>query len=993
MRKKIFLIHGTGQKDGLGRESGGDLDTVSSNAFYGVWMEKIVDEQLEDDARYGVNYEFDFINYQEGLTHLDAHSGCDLYLPDFPLDALSPRLQMHMVRRSEAVDERCKLYEAVDQIRSAFYDRSNRFSEHWKNLHNRLLKQSGKYLKEKKYYEVRTARLYTELLFGVVRQIFNHGASEVTQRIEQYLRGNKFKTLRDDLAGAIDSDVKDEVLNSIDQHHVDERLMVDESSRADYGCMYRMKDGDHLLSSLIETLSVVTGTYFLIPHIKGVTEPTIQSKLTDWGTTLTGKIYEHLHELNGLLNQILDANPDHRNVKLMNDRCGQLKQFFDNFTYKSLMKDYEPRADLFQVHVTEEASGRPVRDLEVVFNVTQGDINLTPHQHETDKSAKNLVVKTDDQGYAAVRILGTDEQNDFGITATYDDQNFLSFPRTLELSDDYFKEHPNPDSIELQFFDYLDEGEEEGVESSGGNIDRIEEGTDTDSDRAVQVQQQMIDRHLRYLHENDVRLIRIDDHHPYTPAILEKLESLQDDGLIDSITLSSLPRGEHQPKEDQLCGADLIYRQFIKDTPADNDGLEKLCHATHLQDLHIEEDDMAIELSKLIGSRFSKVDMTKGLMRINSEANYENILQDTGWDTKITEYEQGLNKVLPRIDLTLHRLTYLIPPESGDYESEVDWSPFKYPAKYFLATPEEKQYLLREEYAQEKGRKVTFLCALSPFCDPDAGEPQINVASALNYLNDYYNFDYFMYAYGSMLLSTRRISEERISLDLSKLVSKIGSPSDGGHPGAATGSPEANPNFPVQRFDKVDHRNFSEYLYYISQFVEEHTPLEHHNLEELYPNQFEAGTRKNLDDLEKKAYHLNLRGSEGVAKILFASRVFTDQDEGDLTVPLALSHLIRNYPGPDYVFYSLSTSNLVLRNVNDQHLTLDLDKVARILGTHQDGGHQRAAICKPRFHPEFPEDQFDFIGDDNLKNYVDYIGDTLQQDYEFSEVDIRKAST
>jgi len=84
MRKKIFIIHGKGVNRGIGKEGGGDLDTVSSSAFYMVWAKNALKEELGREPVYGEDFEVDFINYSEGVSHLAVHSGCDIYLPDFP---------------------------------------------------------------------------------------------------------------------------------------------------------------------------------------------------------------------------------------------------------------------------------------------------------------------------------------------------------------------------------------------------------------------------------------------------------------------------------------------------------------------------------------------------------------------------------------------------------------------------------------------------------------------------------------------------------------------------------------------------------------------------------------------------------------------------------------------------------------------------------------------------------------------------------------------
>ena len=51
-RKKVFIIHGKGMRDGMGKESGGDLDTVASNVFYAVWAQNHLKEVLGREPVY-----------------------------------------------------------------------------------------------------------------------------------------------------------------------------------------------------------------------------------------------------------------------------------------------------------------------------------------------------------------------------------------------------------------------------------------------------------------------------------------------------------------------------------------------------------------------------------------------------------------------------------------------------------------------------------------------------------------------------------------------------------------------------------------------------------------------------------------------------------------------------------------------------------------------------------------------------------------------------
>ena len=83
-RLKVFVIHGRGAtpRHPDVSEEGGDLDTISSNVFYGVWAHAI-----------GAPHEFTFVQYHDGLLKtLWEFENADIYIPDLPLDTV-PHLE------------------------------------------------------------------------------------------------------------------------------------------------------------------------------------------------------------------------------------------------------------------------------------------------------------------------------------------------------------------------------------------------------------------------------------------------------------------------------------------------------------------------------------------------------------------------------------------------------------------------------------------------------------------------------------------------------------------------------------------------------------------------------------------------------------------------------------------------------------------------------------------------------------------------------------
>ena len=980
-RKKVFVIHGLGEKDGLGRESGGDLDTVASNAFLSAWIK----DEIKGAAVYGEDYEYDFVNYSEGLRHLDIHPGCDLYLPDFPLDALPPRLEMHRIRNEEEAFLRRDFYLELEKIRKLFYLNPAPFPAAWKESFNALFKNGRKVKSEREFHEIKMAREYAGLFLAVARQIkADGGPGEVTELIADYLFGTKFRDTREKLQNLFASNTKQNIIDELPQKLVRERLLVADSAGFDFACRGRLDWRDQLMGPWVEGVSVFSSTCLLIKKLDECLSPDAKKDLAAWLEGIKKSLLASASELLDLIERVDEANPNNSNVQKMLRHLNEVVSYWDSISYRSIIEFNRASSEDLAVQITESQTGRPVENLEVLFNVSEGPARLSAPD-APDNKVKNMAVPTNENGIARAR-LDCEQGEKFGVTVTHNDLDFITYPENLALSKKYFEEHPDPDSIEFRLVEYLS-GEEQRQET-GSNIDRIEAGDEVASRRALQVQCELIERDVKYLAEQDVRLVRLDDHHPYTPAILQQLEELVEKDLIEAVVTSSKPRGQEQPIELARCGADLIYDQFIKGTSADNPGLSRLREEAHYQDLHIKRVELALEISKLIGSKYDKTEITERLSEVKTEAEIENIMEAQGWDQEVREYEETLEKLLPRLEKATYRIRLVNPPQDRDYCSAAGWRRFLHPLKLIFG--DKNGQFFKELYARSRNEAVTIFCALSPFCDASIGEPSINVASALNYLRRFYKMDYFFYAYGSFLLSTRRVNEEGFTIDLSNLVSQIGSPADGGHAAAATGSPNSKPAFPEERFDRVSAENFAEYIYYLTDITMQVTGLEMlQDIEELPPQNLEVGMPDVLERLDKEVYKLTLSGPRGELDICTVMGLRTGKNEVDLTMPLALVYLKQKY-SMDYLFYSLSPNKLIMRNVHDDVELIDLDETARKLGTFRDGGHPRAAACQPRFNPKFDEKNFQYIIDENMEEYVHFLGSRLIEELPFEQFEVEE---
>ncbi|MEW5692186.1 MAG: DUF4339 domain-containing protein [Candidatus Hydrogenedentota bacterium] len=316
---------------------------------------------------------------------------------------------------------------------------------------------------------------------------------------------------------------------------------------------------------------------------------------------------------------------------------------------------------------------------------------------------------------------------------------------------------------------------------------------------------------------------RFDDHHPWTNEILNTLVRLKEENVIEHFALSGPKKGESQTKEEQKCGTDMIYESLIKDTEINNSGIEELTRLAHVQDLHIIEDRNAIDISKLIGSRHSKIEMVQRLMHIKSKDEIDNILNTTGWRLEVIKYERELQQYCKKILKNLVLIEFRTPVKDGNYLDRLSGIRkflSRLVNKISFNTIDISKFL----YRSDRTNTHKIYISLSPY--QSGKESRINIASAINYLKEKLDMDYFFYTYGSSLMTTRKVNEMDTALDLGVLMSVIGSSEDGGHPSAATCKPSKNPNFPKEKFQRLKSDNFLDYCGYIATRIRAHTSLE-----------------------------------------------------------------------------------------------------------------------------------------------------------------------
>ena len=331
----------------------------------------------------------------------------------------------------------------------------------------------------------------------------------------------------------------------------------------------------------------------------------------------------------------------------------------------------------------------------------------------------------------------------------------------------------------------------------------------------------------RALREVGSRFVRIDDHHPLDSKQIELLERLKSEGLAGEYMMSGPIKGEgEQAEEERTCGSDLVHRAMLEGTEFDAPGLDELRRLAHQQDLHLIKDPddrehpdyLAVDLSKLIGSKYSRIDMTQQLMFVRSYVSIREIMNTTGWRQIVDEYEVELERTCPKLEENLALIEYLVPEDIEEYRGSMG-------AASMLGSIVKKitfgkvDLELKAIQSKLPSRTHKILITLAPF--QSRKEHRINVASAINYLKRYYSFDYFFFAWGSSLLTTRRFKDEDTTINLSEFMPIMGGPGDGGHASAATCKPPSNAAWPAHRFSKLNRHNFLDYANYIAGRIKE----------------------------------------------------------------------------------------------------------------------------------------------------------------------------
>ncbi|PKN01764.1 MAG: hypothetical protein CVU77_02155 [Elusimicrobia bacterium HGW-Elusimicrobia-1] len=903
MKKKIFIIHGFGQRNGIGWEAGGDLDTVSSSVFYTAWARKEIEKAKGSPAVRGEDYDYDFVNYSEGLSHLVVHSGCDIYIPDFPIDALSPRLELMYIPDPSAVglisDFNSKLFALKILIgRNALL-----VDDRLKKLFNSGFKQKTKVLEHSERDAIATAVACADIVTYCVEMSAalsakpDAAATAYLNDVLSNIAGDALRSAKDYIIQNMGGFVKDEQMDELENPR--DILKIEESNTRDFSAKGRVNYTDDFMIVSVESVAYAARN-------------TVEAGALAYTKTNAERIQAASAEIVQAVASLFKNVKNVSDVFLASSASNALAPLAEKISLaaSSAMdaalraKNPAPAAasadgDKITALLMEQSSGRTVAGVKISLKRLLGAGVFRGLDGKQLGSGASADIVTGSDGSAAIVYVPGAPGEEYQISATYDDVKYLMIPEEIISAAD------------------------------SGAVEEALDDEDDDSriDRAMSVSLQLLEKQFRFLAENDVTVESVTDHHPYTPAVHELIARLQKEGLVKEFNVRAAPRGQEEPVEKQVCGANIVFFERLSSSAAKTEGLSQLNVMARMQDLHIKMMPLAISLSKLIGSKFSKIEMALKLSELTDKKSLENIMASTGWDKVVADYERRLALVLPRAEANVMRMT------------------FEREAKGLSAV------LGKIFPSLNKKNIIEIFAALSAFCDPRKGEPQINVASAIGYIAGVKKMktDYFFYCYGSNILTQRKMANSDERINLSTLSQWLGTKADGGHSGASTCKPVSNPSFPRKRLSNVKEWNFPEYLYYLAGKISESAGFPFKKLEPVNFD-FSPVIRQSLERLDPTLVELVVKSGWMRKKIMFAKMPKPDYDSRDSNPSLVqvITYLRMKYRF-DYLFLVQGAmSKIILANVGDASAAIDLVPVAKALGWQEDSGDPRFAAANPR---------------------------------------------
>lgn len=311
---------------------------------------------------------------------------------------------------------------------------------------------------------------------------------------------------------------------------------------------------------------------------------------------------------------------------------------------------------------------------------------------------------------------------------------------------------------------------------------------------------------LKYLKENGIKLIRYEDHHPYDNEHKQMLNELQSEGLIEYWAMSGPLQGKELAEKELKCGADMVFESMIEKFGFANDAMAFLRELTHAEDLALQRKEEGKILTDLIKGGVNKTELAQTLLECEEKEDIIKKLDEKGW----IEHFKKEKELLKDLSEKFMENVRMLEIERPDFKSEDELSG---PALDFGSDspiPPSKR--------NTDQNTLKILIALAPHSKK--GEPKLNVGRACEfYTKKLPDLDYIFFCYGASIIVARRLNQADTSLNLSVLMRKIGTESDGGHSGAAVASPENNEHYPKKLLGRVSASNFSRFCRYISDMM------------------------------------------------------------------------------------------------------------------------------------------------------------------------------
>jgi len=281
-----------------------------------------------------------------------------------------------------------------------------------------------------------------------------------------------------------------------------------------------------------------------------------------------------------------------------------------------------------------------------------------------------------------------------------------------------------------------------------------------------------LEQDIEALHAADIHTARFEDHHPYDPQRERTLRQLVKQGKLGHLWLSGPEQGAELPAEERKCAADMVFESCIAATPAETAGTRRLRQAAHGEDLVTDRTPLGILLTDLIKGGICKAELAQILLASLEQDDAMERLTHRGWAGLPARWRSQLDQTAAQIL--------------------------------------ENTVLLQLDHGHTR-----IVCAKAVHAEP--GAPRLPTGKAIAFLaRSFPEAHYAFYCFGSTLLVARRLDQADTTLNLGSIMPSIGTPSDGGHAGAAVCRPDANPGFPHHLLSHVTDANFIRYSRYLA---------------------------------------------------------------------------------------------------------------------------------------------------------------------------------